>query len=225
MTETRWWWIRHAPVTENQGRLYGQTDFPCDVDDPPTFEALARLLPPDAIWVTSTLLRTIQTAEAIRQRLPRATPTPAAYPEFMEQNFGDWQGRTYEEVRRGDLGHWHRFWLAPAEAAPPNGESFVRLMERVSAKIHALNGQHQGRDIVAVTHGGTIRAALAEALELHPEQALRLAVDNCSLTRIDHIPGPIGSHAPEQSHAWKVEFHNLSPRRLAEAGQLISPAS
>ncbi|GAB5470191.1 MAG: histidine phosphatase family protein [Rhodospirillales bacterium] len=222
MTETRWWWIRHAPVTANQGRLYGQCDHPCDVDDPATFEALARLVPKDAVWVTSTLLRTIQTAQAIRERMSVAPAEPFAYPEFMEQHFGDWQGRSYEEVKNGDLGHWHRFWLAPAEAAPPGGESFVHLMDRVRDKIYALNAQYSGRDLVAVTHGGTIRAALAEALGLHPEHALRLSVDNCSLTRIDHVPGPIGSHDPTQSHAWRVDFHNLSPRRLAEAGNVIT---
>lgn len=216
MTETRWWWIRHAPVTANQGRLYGQCDHPCDVEDPPTFEALAGLMPKDAVWVTSTLLRTIQTAEAIRARMSVPAPQPLAYPELMEQHFGDWQGRTYEDVRNGDLGHWHRFWLAPAEAAPPGGESFVHLMDRVRDKIYALSNEHKGRDIVAVTHGGTIRAALAVALGLQPEHALRMVVDNCSLSRIDHVPGPIGSHDPNESHAWRVEYHNLSPRRLRD---------
>ncbi|MEO1191383.1 MAG: histidine phosphatase family protein [Pseudomonadota bacterium] len=223
MTETRWWWIRHAPVTANQGRLYGQCDHPCDVEDPATFEALARLMPKDAVWVTSTLLRTVQTADAIRQRMTADLPEAQRYPELMEQHFGDWQGRSYDEVKSGDLGHWHRFWLAPAETAPPNGESFVDLMRRVSAKIHDLNAKHTGRDIVAVTHGGTIRAALAEALGLEPEHALRLSVDNCSLTRIDHVPGPIGSHDPNQSHAWRVETTNLSPRRLADSGHHITP--
>ena len=29
---TRWWWIRHAPVTANNGRIYGQGDPPADAD-------------------------------------------------------------------------------------------------------------------------------------------------------------------------------------------------
>uniref|UniRef100_UPI0035B08C55 hypothetical protein n=1 Tax=Zoogloea sp. TaxID=49181 RepID=UPI0035B08C55 len=57
-TVTRWWWVRHAPVRVNDGRIYGQTDHPCDWSDRPLFEALAQRLPDDAIWVTSTLLRT-----------------------------------------------------------------------------------------------------------------------------------------------------------------------
>ncbi|MBC6405260.1 MAG: histidine phosphatase family protein [Rhodospirillales bacterium] len=225
MTETRWWWIRHAPVTANRGRLYGQHDHPCEVEDPPTFEALAGLMPKDAVWVTSTLQRTTQTAAAIRERMAALTPEPEAHPELMEQSFGDWQGRSYEDVRKGDLGFWHRFWLAPAEVTPPGGESFVDVMTRVGDKVYALSKAHAGRDIVAVTHGGTIRAALALALGLQPEHALRLAVHNCSLTRIDHVPGPIGSHDPDQSHAWCVQYHNLSPRHLAEQGHRLARAA
>jgi len=49
---------------------------------------------------------------------------------------------------------------------------------------------HAGRDIVAVAHGGSIRAAVAHALGLAPEAALALSVDTLSLTRLDHIAGP-----------------------------------
>ena len=40
--------------------------------------------------------------------------------------------------------------------------------------IERLNEEHRGRDIVAVTHGGTIRAALALALGIPLQAALRL---------------------------------------------------
>lgn len=213
---TRWWWIRHAPVTVNNGCIYGQTDHPCDCADEAVFKSLARLLPSDAVWVTSNLLRTRQTAEAIRLHLPEQIALEP-HVDLAEQHFGEWQGKTYEEAKNGSLGHWHRFWLAPAETAPPGGESFVTLMNRVTAAIHRLSDVYAGRDIIAVTHGGTIRAALAEALALRPESALRMVIDNCSLTRIDRVPGPIGSHDPDESHSWRVEFHNLSPVRLVAA--------
>lgn len=213
--ETRWWWIRHAPVTVNEGRIYGQTDHPCDCGDEATFQLLARLLPADAIWITSTLRRTRETADAIRRHIAGALPELEPHADLAEQHFGEWQGRTYEELKNGDLGHWHRFWLAPALTAPPGGESFAQLMERVGTAVERIGKAYAGRDIVAVTHGGTIRAALGHALSLDPEGALRLSVDNCSLTRIDHFVGASGSHDPDQTHAWRVEFHNLSPRRLA----------
>ena len=48
---TRWWWIRHAPVTADGGRVYGQTDIECDVSDRAPFQALAGKLPREAVWV------------------------------------------------------------------------------------------------------------------------------------------------------------------------------
>jgi broad specificity phosphatase PhoE len=90
-------------------------------------------------------------------------------------------------------------------------------MERVRAAVERLSEAHAGRDIVAVTHGGTIRAALALALGLEPEAALRLSVANCSLTRIDLIAGLLGSHAPGPAQAWRVEYMNLTPALIRAA--------
>lgn len=215
MSETRWWWVRHAPVTANKGCIYGQTDWPCETGDAPTFQRLAKLLPKDAVWVTSNLLRTKQTAAAIHAALPPPPPEPEEHADLAEQHFGDWQGRTYEEVRRGDLGYWHKFWLAPASARPPGGESFMDLMARVGPVVEQLSERYRGRDIVAVTHGGTIRAALAQALHLTPEKALAMEVENCSLTRLDLFEGPVGSHAPDERHHWSLRFANLSPKLMA----------
>jgi len=41
--------------------------------------------------------------------------------------------------------------------------------------------------VVLVVHSGTVRAALALALEIAPEQALRFVIDPLSLTRIDRL--------------------------------------
>ena len=79
--------------------------------------------------------------------------------------------------------------------------------------MRELSAELAGADVVAVAHGGTIRAALALALGLDPERALALAVDNCSLTRIDHIAGPAGSHAQDgdRSGVWRVVRVNQGP--------------
>lgn len=206
-TTTRWWWIRHAPVNSN-GCIYGQLDWPADCSDRPCFEALGARLPPDAVWVTTHLQRTRQTAEAL---LAFADP-PAemiAEPELAEQHFGSWQGRSREAVIREMGQAWDRFWLAPAHERAPEGESFADLVARTARAVTRLSQTHGGRDIVAVTHGGTIRAALAQALNLAPEHALAFVVDNCSLTRVDHIAGPGGA-------AWRVSLVNHSARPPAE---------
>ncbi len=214
-TATRWWWVRHAPVVGHQGRIYGQDDFDCDCSDQETFRFLARALPGDAVWITTHLRRTQRTAASIAaEMVAGATTPPLIERDLAEQHFGSWQGMTNAELAAQRDGAWHRFWLAPAHEAPPGGESFAAVVARVSATVRRLSATHAGRDIVAVTHGGTIRAALALALDLDPEQALAFSVDNCALTCIDHIAGTAGSHAPDGTDAWSVRLVNALPRTL-----------
>ena len=169
------------------------------------FTGLAEKLPRSAIWTTSNLRRTHETAAAIvRAGLPG--PEAIMMPELAEQDFGEWQGLTYEELEESRAGDFHRFWHAPAHETPPGGESFIAVIERVSQAIHRLVETYPGRDIIAIAHGGTIRAALALALDLDPEAALAFTIENCSLTCIDRIDGP------GMGHGWRVVRVNQPPR-------------
>jgi alpha-ribazole phosphatase len=212
---TRWWWVRHAPVPDG-GRIYGQSDLPCDCSDAEIFAGLAAELPQNAVWVTSNLVRTTQTAEAILAADPGkfAGVAPAALPELAEQHLGEWQGLDrkafYAERKVGT----QALWFGPADERPPSGESFTDLVDRVAPVIVRLNLEHRGRDIVAVTHGGTIRAAIGLALELAPQAALAFSVDNCSLTRLDHLSTTDGDPG-----LWRVVAVNRripSPRLRGE---------
>lgn len=184
---TRWWWVRHAPVTTDGGLVYGQLDIECDCSDAAAFGHLAGWLPTDAVLITSQLRRTHQTADGIRTA-GLDLPKGQIEPDLAEQNFGAWQGQVRVEIFK-TLGARHGFWLAPAHTAPEGGESFADLQDRVGAAVARLTEQHKGRDIVAVAHGGTIRAAVGHALGLDPEISLSIVVDNLSLTRLDHIDG------------------------------------
>ncbi len=96
------------------------------------------------------------------------------------------------------------FWYSTAEERAPNGESFVDLITRVGAAIDRATETHRGRDIVAVAHGGTIRAAIALALGLAPRGGFAFMIDNCSLTRLDHYQG-------RESSGWRVKTINHRP--------------
>jgi len=205
---TRWWWVRHAPVLGAQARIYGQEDLESDCSDQSTFQNLAMILPSPAIWLVSHLRRTHQTAEAIRRMTDQPHSPPLITPELAEQHFGDWQGLTFAELEARRDGAYHRFWLAPARERPPSGESFDDVVTRVDAAIRRLTEEHAGRDIIAVSHGGTIRAALAATLGIDPERALGFQIDNCSITRIDHIDGA------SEGSAWRVATVNQHPKAL-----------
>ncbi len=203
---TSWWWIRHAPVTEDGGCIYGQSDIDANFSDKPSYAGLASALPKDAVWVTSQLSRARGTAAAIAEA-GLEYDEPVIEPGFAEQHFGEWQGQPRAEVHSRNP-DWRRFWLAPAHATPPGGESFVAVMERVAAGIARHTESHAGRHIVSVSHGGPIRAAIAVAIGLAPEGALGFAIDNLSITRLDHIAGagPDGGET-----AWRVVTINRPP--------------
>jgi alpha-ribazole phosphatase len=214
---TRWWWVRHAPVPDG-GFIYGQRDLDCDCGDAHVFSVLTRELPHNAVWVTSNLARTRQTAAAILASVDsqHGQVEPIVMPELAEQHLGEWQGlerRAFYASRR--IGT-HTLWFAPADERPPGGESFTDLVERVVPAIRRLNAEHGGRDIVAVTHGGTIRAALALALGITPQAALAFSVENCSLTRLDHLTADGGEGL------WRVVAVNHRPWSRAAVTEAVA---
>ena len=209
--ETRWWWVRHAPVVNHNGKIYGQGDIDCDVSDIRSFEGLAAKLPSGAVWLTSHLSRTIKTANAILQA---RGATSANLEELItendlaEQSFGDWQNSSWDDLHATGGSDYKAFWKNPGYEAPPGGESFVDLTIRTSSVIERLNNSYPGRDIVAVAHGGTIRAAIALALKLDPAMALSITVANLTLSRLDFVSDGLYRG---QGGFWRIEGINLPP--------------
>jgi alpha-ribazole phosphatase len=177
MTESRLWLIRHAPVAAGRGIIHSP-EAPADVSDIAAFAALAAVLPAEARSFASPARRTRDTAAALGLA---ARPAPA----FREQDFGAWTGRRHRDLEAEGGETYRAFWAAAATNAPPGGESFVGQITRVRAGLDAL----PAGDVVLVVHSGTIRAALAVALDLDPAAALRFAIDPLSLTRIDRLSG------------------------------------
>lgn len=180
---TNWWWIRHAP-TGYPGQLIGATDVPAELPDQKSLAKIARKLPNDALWFVSPRLRCQQTALALLTSSGADDIEPATVPAFAEQDFGDWEQLSYDEPVIRDA---RDFWEDPGNTAPPGGESFSEMSERVRAGVTSLDQDNTSRDpkdIVIVAHAGVIRAAVAMALDLGASQALRLQIDPLSLTRI-----------------------------------------
>jgi alpha-ribazole phosphatase len=205
---TRWWWIRHAPVINGGARLYGQLDLDCDVSERPLYEALAKHLPEDAIWVVTNLMRTTKTATAIRGA-GLAGSDYITESALAEQYFGAWQGLTWAEMEARDEQAYADFWIDPSGNAPPDGESFAAVIERCIPAIEGLVEQHKGRDIICVAHGGSIRAAIAHALGLGHERSLSISIDNLSLTRLDHVEGGTLNGSGK---TWRVGGINMAIR-------------
>jgi len=174
-SESYFWLIRHAPVDGPCGVVHGP-DAPPNLRDTAALSALTARLPPNAFAVCSPARRTRETAVSLGLN-------PLTEVLLREQDFGSWTGRRHSELVT-ELGDSYReFWKAPASNRPPSGESFVDQIARTN---EALASMPSG-DVILVVHSGTVRAALAVALDLSPEAALRFIIDPLSLTRIDRL--------------------------------------
>jgi broad specificity phosphatase PhoE len=192
MSETRFWLIRHALVEENaRAILYGIMDVPlCEttlLEQAPMYRALADRLPRPAVWKVTPLSRTRRTAEAIfAAGYPHADPE--VEPDLIEQSLGEWQGLPHAELPALLTLPKHAFWPLAGHERPPGGETMAEVIERVGAALERLAVRHDGEDVVIVSHGGSIRAAVAHCLGIGPDNALHLSIQNLSLTRLERNP-------------------------------------
>ncbi len=188
------WLVRHAIVAENErARLYGVRDVPLCPDSlvaqATQYEALAAALPRDARWVCTPLSRTRRTAERIFAAGYPAQ-TPAIEPGLLEQDLGAWHDLTHAELPPRLSLPAAAFWPLAAAETPPGGESFEAVLERVAPAMERLADQAEKGPVVAVCHGGSIRAAVAHAMGVGAAAALHLSVQNLSLTRLERLsPG------------------------------------
>ena len=189
MDATRFWLIRHALVAENaRAMLYGTMDVPLCPDalvaDLPMYQALAAGLPRPASWVVTPLSRTLLTAQGLFRAGYPAQPLPAE-PDLIEQDLGEWQGLPHAELPAKLSLPAHAFWPLGGEELPPGGESMSQVIVRVGAAMERLASERAGQDVVIVSHGGAIRAAVAHAIGITADNSLHLSVQNLSLTRLE----------------------------------------
>jgi alpha-ribazole phosphatase len=77
------------------------------------------------------------------------------------------------------------FWVDPDAHAPPGGERWSALHARVRAALAELPGS----DVLVVTHGGAMRAALAVLCGFAREQAWAFDLPYAALLSLRVWPG------------------------------------
>ena len=136
--------LRHGE-TPLSGRLVGRTDCPVTAAGVAACVDQVAGLTFDAI-VSSDLRRARACAEAIG-------PSARLDPRWRELDFGAWDGLATADLDPAALG---AFWSDPDAAPPPGGERWSALVLRVGAAL----GDLPAGDVLVVTHGGAMRAAL-----------------------------------------------------------------
>lgn len=176
---TTWHWIRHGPTHEKN--FVGWRDVPADLSNHEQIARLDRHLPEEAVLVSSDLIRSIHTADAIaragRLRLSHE-------PDLRELHFGDWDGLHFSEVAARDPELSRAYWETPGDVRAPGGESWNETAHRVSSAVDRLTERHRGKEIIAVAHFGVILTQVQRALGVTAAETFSHKIDNLSVTSL-----------------------------------------
>ena len=75
---------------------------------------------------------------------------------LMELNFGDWEGKNWNDINQSELHEWMENYIT---IAPSSGESLTDLLNRFSDFITEVKLKKY-KKILIVTHAGIIRCAM-----------------------------------------------------------------
>lgn len=153
--------IKHGLIEGNlKGQYIGRTDEPLIPEGLAMLNAMKEqyIYPEAEEYFCSPMLRCRQTMAAL---YPNANPI--IVPDLVECNFGEFEGKTPQELANNED---YLNWTGEngADFAPPGGENTNLFLARVCTAFNSIvqNMMTEGkRDAVVVTHGGVISAILA----------------------------------------------------------------
>jgi broad specificity phosphatase PhoE len=176
--------VRHGETDWNRdNRFQGHADPPLNETGHLQARALANDLRNGrhAALYTSPLRRARETAKILGAELALE---PSAEPSLMEVDVGSWSGLTRTEVESRFPAGFAR-WLEYGHGWD-DGETYAELGDRVVAGLLNIGARHPDTSVVAVTHGGPIRSALAAAERVSFDEARRSihVIGNCAVVRL-----------------------------------------
>ena len=180
---TTWHWVRHGPTHEKT--FVGWRDVPADLSDTAQLARLDAHLPREALLISSDLIRSVATADAIATGRTRL----AHDPDLRELNFGDWDGVHFSQVAETHPELSRAYWETPGDIRAPNGESWNDAATRVARAVDAMTAAHPDQHIIAVAHFGVILMQVQQAMAVTAYEAIGHKIDNLSVTTIE-INGP-----------------------------------
>jgi|SRR4051812_24283374 broad specificity phosphatase PhoE len=137
---------------------------------------------PEVIY-SSPLERAVETATILGRRLGASVRELTG---LNELDFGTWTGRTLESLQDDPI--WHAFNETRGATRIPGGESMAEGVDRAMAELLALEREHGGRIVAAVSHGDVIRGLLLRCLGMPLDHVHRLEVAPASVSVVHLQP-------------------------------------
>lgn len=108
--------------------------------------------------------------------------------EFDEVDFGEWTGKSFEELRQ-DAERWRQWCEHRASAQPPGGEPFRGVQERAMAGVEALCAEHPEGTVLIASHGDVVKSVLAAHLRMSLDDLETFEIACASISIVDRGPG------------------------------------
>jgi broad specificity phosphatase PhoE len=184
---TRLFLVRHGETLANREYRYiGTRDDPLSAHGQTQAMQLAEalsILKVAAVY-SSPLQRTYETALPIAARHGLEVQRVE---DLRECDFGTWEGLSRAEVaaRSQEDSQRLREWEQNTSVAPPGGESFEALQQRVCTAVERLSQDHPDQAIVLVSHVGPIKVLLSAALGAPLSSAFRIFLDPATISVVD----------------------------------------
>lgn len=127
--------------------------------------------------------RALESAEIITKAL--GLQPPIVLPELLERNWGDWEGKPWDEVQKDldTLTLEDRYTFLP-----PHGESWQQMEKRLKVGLQKLMDS-EGKNIVVVTHGGALRGLMPVLKNAPKQTSFIYQFHNASATIFDYVDG------------------------------------
>lgn len=103
---------------------------------------------------------------------------------LKEIGFGEWEGKTKDEISSVDAEILQRFYNNPIEHRPPGAETLSAFETRVVSAWNDVLKTHSGEHVLLVGHAGVIRVVMCHVLKCPVESMFHIYVANASITRI-----------------------------------------
>ncbi len=182
---TRPYLIRHGETEWNIANKYqGKTDIPLSPKGIQQAEQLSKRLQSvkiDAIY-SSDLKRAYDTGMKIAQKKEMKVHCMA---RLREIDFGEWEGYTIEQLQKIYGESYNNFLLEPYNYPFPGEGSMETVRQRIDEVIQKILQNECGGSIAIVSHGGVLKVALLQLLDLHVSFYKRFWLGNTSLSIID----------------------------------------